>query len=84
MTNLNQKREVVHQKPIYVEKQLDGGTIVEAALQYNDSFNEFVYSFANCINTVDGGTHITGFRSALTRVLNDYGPQAEHHKRERL
>ena len=73
VTNLNQKREVVHQKPIYVEKQLDGGTIVEAALQYNDSFNEFVYSFANCINTVDGGTHITGFRSALTRVLNDYG-----------
>ena len=73
VTNLNQTREVVHQKPIYVEKELDGGTIVEAALQYNDSFNEFVYSFANCINTVDGGTHITGFRSALTRVLNDYG-----------
>ena len=73
VTNLNQTREVVHQNPIYVEKQLDGGTIVEAALQYNDSFNEFVYSFANCINTVDGGTHITGFRSALTRVLNDYG-----------
>ena len=73
VTNLNQTREVVHPKPIYVEKQLDGGTIVEAALQYNDSFNEFVYSFANCINTVDGGTHITGFRSALTRVLNDYG-----------
>ncbi len=73
VTNLNQTREVVHKKPIYTEKELDGGTIVEAALQYNDSFNEFVYSFANCINTVDGGTHITGFRSALTRVLNDYG-----------
>ena len=73
VTNLNQRREVLHQKPIYVEKQLESGTIVEAALQYNDSFNEFVYSFANCINTVDGGSHITGFRSALTRVLNDYG-----------
>ena len=73
VTNLNQTREVVHANPIYVEKQLDGGTIVEAALQYNDSFNEFVHSFANCINTIDGGTHITGFRSALTRVLNDYG-----------
>ena len=73
VSNLNQTREVLHQKPIYVEKQLDGGTIVEAALQYNDSFNEFVYSFANCVNTHDGGTHITGFRSALTRVLNDYG-----------
>ena len=73
VTNLNQNREVLHSAPIYVEKHLDGGTIVEAALQYNDSFNEFVHSFANCINTVDGGTHITGFRSALTRVLNDYG-----------
>ena len=73
VSNLNQTREVVHQKPIYVEKQLEGGTIVEAALQYNDSFNEFVYSFANCVNTHDGGSHITGFRSALTRVLNDYG-----------
>ena len=70
--NLNQSREVLHKDPIYVEKQVDG-TIVEAALQYNDSFTEFVHSFANCINTVDGGSHLTGFRSALTRVLNDYG-----------
>ena len=73
VTNLNQTREVLHSNPIYVEKELDGGTIIEAALQYNDSFNEFVHSFANCINTVDGGTHITGFRTALTRVLNNYG-----------
>ncbi|MXY20632.1 MAG: DNA topoisomerase (ATP-hydrolyzing) subunit B [Dehalococcoidia bacterium] len=73
VTNLNQNRDVIHSAPIYVERHLDGGTIVEAALQYNDSFNEFVHSFANCINTIDGGTHITGFRSALTRVLNDYG-----------
>ena len=70
--NLNQSRDVLHKAPIYVEKQVDG-TIVEAALQYNDSFTEFVHSFANCINTVDGGSHLTGFRSALTRVLNDYG-----------
>ena len=70
--NLNQTREVLHRDPIYVEKQVNG-TIVEAALQYNDSFNEFVYSFANCINTADGGTHVTGFRAALTRVLNDTG-----------
>ncbi len=70
--NLNQSRDVLHKDPIYVEKQVDG-TIVEAALQYNDSFTEFVHSFANCINTVDGGSHLTGFRSALTRVLNDYG-----------
>ena len=70
--NLNQTREVVHSDPIYVEKRVNG-TIVEAALQYNDSFNEFVHSFANCVNTEDGGTHVTGFRSALTRVINDYG-----------
>ena len=70
--NLNQTREVVHADPIYVEKQVNG-TIVQAALQYNDSFNELVYAFANCINTQDGGTHLTGFRAALTRVINDYG-----------
>ena len=69
---LNQNRGVVHEIPIYVEKDLDG-TKVEVALQYNDTFSEFVYAFANCINTEDGGTHVTGFRSALTRVLNDYG-----------
>ncbi len=70
--SLNQSREVLHREPIYVE-QRENGTIVEAALQYNDSFNEYVYAFANCINTEDGGTHVTGFRSAITRVLNDYG-----------
>ena len=70
--SLNQSREVVHPDPIYIEKRVNG-TIVETALQYNDSFTEFVHSFANCINTVDGGTHVTGFRAALTRVINDYG-----------
>ena len=69
--SLNQTRAVLHEDPIYLEKQVNG-TLVEVALQYNESFTEFVYSFANCINTVDGGTHVTGFRSALTRVLNDY------------
>ena len=70
--SLNQSREVLHPDPIYVEQRVNG-TIVEAALQYNDAFSEFVYSFANCINTVDGGSHVTGFRAALTRVINDYG-----------
>ncbi len=70
--SLNQNRAVLHDEPLYLEKQLNG-TIVEIALQYNDSFTEFVYSFANCVNNVDGGTHVTGFRSALTRVLNDHG-----------
>ena len=69
--NLNHDREVLNRDPIYVERQVNG-TKVEAALQYNDSFNEFVHAFANCINTVGGGTHVTGFRAALTRVVNDY------------
>ena len=68
---MNHNRTVLHKDPIYIEQQVNG-TLVEAALQYNDSFNESVYSFANCINTEDGGTHLTGFRSALTRVVNDY------------
>jgi DNA gyrase subunit B len=70
--DLNHNRIPLHKDPIYVERQVDG-TKVEAAMQYNDSFNELVYSFANCVNTADGGSHLTGFRAAVTRVINDYG-----------
>jgi len=73
--HLNKHREVVHPKPFYVEKQVNG-TYVEVAVQYNDGFAESVYSFANNINTVDGGTHLTGFRAALTRGINDYARKA--------
>jgi len=69
--HLNRNRDVRHRRPIYISKVLNS-TIVEAALQYNDGFAESIFSFANCVNTVDGGTHLTGFRSALTRVFNDY------------
>ena len=69
--HLNRNRAVRHPRPIYITKSVNS-TIVEAALQYNDGFSETVFSFANCVNTVDGGNHLTGFRSALTRVLNDY------------
>ena len=65
-------RARLHPEPIKVSKNIEG-TIVEAALQYNESFTENVLSFANCINTIDGGTHLTGLRSALTRIMNDYG-----------
>ncbi len=68
---LNRNRKPLH-PPIYVEKEVDG-TIVEVALQYTDSFSETTLSFANTINTVDGGAHLTGFRSALTRTINDVG-----------
>lgn len=69
--HLNRNREVRHRPPIYISRTLDS-TIIEGALQYNDGFAETIFSFANCVNTADGGSHLTGFRSALTRVLNDY------------
>ena len=69
--NANREKGVLQQDPFYVLKTLDD-TIVEAAIQYNDGYNESVFAFANCINTEEGGTHLTGFRSALTRVINDY------------
>ena len=69
--HLNRNRLVRHRQPVYISK-LVNSTVVEVALQYNDGFTESTFSFANCVNTVDGGTHLTGFRSGLTRVLNDY------------
>jgi len=69
--HLNRNRPVIHKQPIYISKQ-ENSTIVEAAIQYNDGYTDNTLSFANCVNTIDGGTHLTGFRSALTRVLNDY------------
>jgi DNA gyrase subunit B len=71
---LNKSREVLH-TPVYVDKQING-TAVEAAIQYTDGYTESVYAFANNINTIDGGTHVTGFRSALTRTINDYARKA--------
>ncbi len=67
---LNKNREVLHE-PIYVEKEVEGN-LIEAAIQYNDGFNESVFAFANTINTPDGGTHLTGLRAALTRTINDW------------
>jgi len=74
--HLNRNRVVRHQLPIYITKSIDS-TIIEVALQYNDGFSESAFSFANCVNTIDGGTHLTGFRSALTRVLNDYAKKSK-------
>lgn len=67
---LNWNRTALHD-PIHVEKEVNG-SVVEAALQYTDSYAESIHAFANNVNTVDGGTHLTGFRSALTRSINDY------------
>ena len=73
--HLNRNKEVLHNRPIYVERR-EGGTAVEVALQYNDSYTENVLAFANNINTPDGGTHVTGFRAALTSSLNDWARRA--------
>jgi DNA gyrase subunit B len=73
--HLNRSKEVLHSRPIYVERR-EGGTAVEVALQYNDSYTENVLAFANNINTPDGGTHVTGFRAALTSSLNDWARRA--------
>ena len=73
--HLNKNKETLHARPIYVERR-EGSSSIEVALQYNDSYTENVFSFANNINTVDGGTHLTGFRAALTRSLNDYARRA--------
>src|SRR5256714_1307093 len=69
--HLNKNKTVLHDKPIYFEKVGDALSL-EVAIQYNDAYDEKVYSFANNINTVDGGTHLSGFRSAFTRTINAY------------
>jgi DNA gyrase subunit B len=69
--HLNKNRTTLHDKPLYFEKEADALSI-EVAIQYNDGYDEKVYSFANNINTVDGGTHLSGFRSAFTRTVNAY------------
>ncbi|MED4460636.1 DNA topoisomerase (ATP-hydrolyzing) subunit B [Metabacillus fastidiosus] len=69
--HLNRTRDVIHEEPVYVEGERDGIT-VEVALQYNDSYTSNIYSFANNIHTHEGGTHESGFKTALTRVINDY------------
>src|SRR5215831_11234893 len=82
--HLNKGKSVLHEKPIHfeAEKPLSNGGMLtmEVALQYNDGYSESVFSFANNINTVDGGTHLSGFRSALTRTINWFGQQEKLFK----
>ncbi len=72
--HLNRGKSVLHERPIYMEAERDG-VQMEIALQYNDGYSENVFSFANNINTVDGGTHLSGFRTSLTRTINYAGQQ---------
>jgi DNA gyrase subunit B len=70
--HINKGKQVLHEKPIYMEAERDG-VAMEIALQYNDAYSETVFTFANNINTVDGGTHLSGFKTALTRTINAAG-----------
>jgi len=70
--HLNKNKKVLHSKPFYVKK-IEEDVEVEACFQYNDGYSETVVSFANNVNTKEGGTHLTGFRSGLTRAMNEYG-----------
>lgn len=79
---LNKSKEVMH-KPIYFKKEMDH-TIVEVAVQYNNSYLDNIFGFVNTINTVEGGTHIAGFKTALTRVINNYAQKNKIIKDETL
>ena len=79
VTYLNRNKESLHLEPIYVEGVKDGIS-VEVALQYNDGYTENIFSFANNIDTVEGGTHLVGFKTALTRAFNDYAKKFGHLK----
>ena len=76
---LNKTRKPIHTKPIYFKRD-EGGTVVEVAIQYSDSYNENIQGFVNTINTIEGGTHVAGLKTALTRVINDYGAKKEIFK----
>ena len=82
---LNEHKTVLHKEPVFIEAVRDdglGGNIeVECAIQYNDGFNEIMYTFVNDINTREGGTHLIGFKSALTRTLNEFLKKSKHAKK---
>ncbi|MDP3027587.1 MAG: DNA topoisomerase (ATP-hydrolyzing) subunit B [Nanoarchaeota archaeon] len=80
--HINGNKPVLH-KPIYFKKQTDS-TIIEAAIQYTETYNENIFGFVNTINTVEGGTHISGFKTALTRAINDYAVKKGILKDEKL
>ena len=82
---LNENKNVLHREPIYIEGTredgFDGFVEIECAIQYNDGFNEIMYTFVNDINTREGGTHLVGFKSALTRTLNEFLKKSKHAKK---
>ena len=83
VTHLNEGKELLHPEPIYIEKSDDTNKIeVEVALQYNDTYGEVLYTYVNSVNTREGGTHLEGFRSALTRAINNSSHVNKHLKED--
>jgi len=80
---LNQNKNVLHTPPIYIDDKRDDFEL-ECAIQYNDGYTDNIFAFANNINTVDGGTHLIGFKTALTRTLNNYAQKASFSKKEKI
>jgi len=80
---LNENRKPLHENPVYFQTEKDG-IDVEVAMQYQDGFNETVFAFANNINTIEGGTHLSGFKSALTRTINNYAQSANLFKKDKM
>ncbi len=82
VSHINKSKAVLH-KPVYFKREVEG-TVVEVAIQYNDSYIENIFGFVNTINTTEGGTHISGFKTALTRSINDYATKKGLLKNEKL
>jgi DNA gyrase subunit B len=80
VTDLNSKRTAIHREPVYFDVKKDD-LVLEFALEYNDGYNENMFSFVNNINTREGGTHLIGFKSALTRTLNEFLKKSKHAKK---
>jgi len=80
---INRSKEVLHSKPVYFKRVMED-TIIEAAIQYNSGYQENIFGFVNTINTVEGGTHVSGYKTALTRAINDYAKKTNMLKDESL
>ncbi|RKY87015.1 DNA topoisomerase (ATP-hydrolyzing) subunit B [candidate division KSB1 bacterium] len=80
---IDQNRTALHKKPICIEKEKDG-IFIEIAMEYNDSYTENIFTYANNIHTIEGGTHLSGFKTALTRTLNNYKFKNNHSKNDKI
>ena len=81
--HLNQNKKVIHEEPLYLQEEKDN-IVIEVGMAYNNSFSDILYSYVNTINTIDGGTHVNGFKSALSKVFNTYLKKYELDKKGKI